>query len=187
MTHYLIRWVSSGQELWAIFANWLQIDTQAHISNWRLKLELDSDSSKQAWSNAREMLDWVILKFQIGIQACFTTFTYSSRFSSPNYRWKECHTGIILLKKDNYCSFAYSPLSTSLIRAWARQNKKWLARTVKIWINMFSPGTYPREQSEDWSNCVDAQANQSWLGAQLFCWFYRAVAQTKRFWRHFSP
>ena len=42
-------------------------------SNWRLKLELDSDSSKKAWSNARGMLDWIMLKFQIGIQACFTT------------------------------------------------------------------------------------------------------------------
>ena len=111
-----------------------------------------------------------MLKFLIGIQACFTTFTYSSRFSSLNYRWKECHTGIILLKRYNYCSFAYSPLSTSLVRAWARQKKKKkLACTVKIWINMFSPGSYPREQSEDWSNCVDAQANQSSLGAQLFC------------------
>ena len=26
---------------------------------------------------------------------------------------------------------------------------------------MFSRESYPREQSEDWSNCVDAQANQS--------------------------
>ena len=49
MAHYLIRWVSSGQELRAIFANWLQIDTQAHISNWRLKLELNQDGACQPY------------------------------------------------------------------------------------------------------------------------------------------
>ena len=37
---------------------------------------------REAWTNARGILDWVMLKFHIGFQACFTTFsTYWSRFS----------------------------------------------------------------------------------------------------------
>ena len=77
-------------------------------SDWRLKLELDSYSNKYAWSIARGMLNWAMLKFQIGIQACFTTVTYWSRFSNLKYRWKECHTDIILSKRKKYCYFAPS-------------------------------------------------------------------------------
>ena len=77
-----------------------------------------------------------MLKFQIDIQACFTTFTCSNRFSSLSYRWKECHTGTVLLKRDNYCSFAFSLLSTSLVRAWARQNKK-MACTHSLDLNQY--------------------------------------------------
>ena len=40
-----------------------------------------------------------MLKFQIGIQACFTTVTDWRRFSSLKYRWKQCHADLILSKK----------------------------------------------------------------------------------------
>ena len=39
-----------------------------------------------------------MLKFQIGIQACFTTVSRSGRFSNLNYRCTECHTGTNFIK-----------------------------------------------------------------------------------------
>ena len=75
---------------------------------------------------------WLFLDFSVYL---FTTVTNWSRFSSLKYRWKECHTDLILSKienrltdkdfmpkKKNYCSFASSPRSNSLVRAWTRQN-----------------------------------------------------------------
>ena len=62
-----------------------------------------------------------MLKFQIGIQiqACFTTVTYMywSWFLNLKYRQKECHTGIILSKRENYCYFASYCTLTALSEA----------------------------------------------------------------------
>ena len=56
-----------------------------------------------------------MLKFQIGIQACFTAVTYWSRFSSLRYRWKECHTEIILSKKGEILLICLLPVLWKLI------------------------------------------------------------------------
>ena len=57
-----------------------------------------------------------MLKFQIGIQACFTAVTYWSRFSSLKYKWKECHIDIILSKKGEIILICLLPALWKLIR-----------------------------------------------------------------------
>ena len=87
-----------------------------------------------------------MLKFQIGIQACFTTITYWSRFLSLKYRWKEFFTDMILSEYENYCSFSSSLHCNSFVRGWPRQNaqndfyswtklsKRAQRRLVKLWV-----------------------------------------------------
>ena len=58
---------------------------------------------------------------------------------SLKYRWKECHTDIILFKKkNNYCSFACSQRSNSLVRAWARQNTQNGFRAQARFVSIYS-------------------------------------------------
>ena len=88
-----------------------------------------------------------MLKFQIGIQACFTTVIYWSRFSSLKYRLKECHVDLILYKKRTSVFLCLIPaLLQPCENLGAAKHTKWLPRPDKIRIYMFSLG-YPSEEA----------------------------------------
>ena len=71
----------------------------------------------------------------------FTNVTYWSRFSSPIYWRKECHTDIILSKSEKYCYFASYLHSYSRVRGWSRQNTQTSRRMKK-------PTTWPLRQAK---------------------------------------
>ena len=91
-------------------------------ANLKTHIQIGDSNSTQTRASRREVM----------LKECLTEYcsSFKSVFkhvSQPlltrvHSQVSICHIGIILSKRDNYCSFVSSPRSTSLVRAWARQN-----------------------------------------------------------------
>ena len=108
-----------------------------------------------------------MLKFQIGIQACFTAVTYWSRFSSLKYRWKECYTDIILSKKGEILLICLLPALLKLIR---------IEKTFEPPHDKTNTMTYaPSEDLDQPGHPPSLHSMVSWRPNVSSCWQRRVI------------